>query len=1342
MKMARVKRHDGSYHMTEIKDADLNKHCNTVQATNHLGHPIRGHLAFERLLKLPNPDETDGSMSATLTRGYHSKMFDAIQSELSSPSPNAYITRARRVLKAHQENHKHQIKGRNMISKYYILNGSVPHPMKKELVAYLRTCGKAGYIGISTQHKTRRETHAKKTAAASASLTGPPTNKAFFSDCSQAMYAAFAAEEKKGNQVLDVPLCAFTAMGNYQLPNDTNQSWNEMLHQIASHKRNPKYLSQNMRAMLKEASTFESFLITSIKTTAGWFELETRMWRPKEPSAKTTGTNLQQTAKKFSYVDRGPTRKRSRQAQPKQNTTHTTQHPGKPLMDEFLNLHCQLKRNGNAKQWEIKHHERKKKNTTTANQKETWAATPPENFINGLTDTQVYNWLEYARGSSGMTHTEQATLSPRSQLRLKQLLKNSLAYKVGSSPLTTSTHPPQFWITYVNPACAHMAAPDQVIKALTQTPLFSIFPSILNELEVRFTQLRPTCPTMTYKMHQKPIQTEHTCPCDKFHDSYKQTLLIPPTTQTQTGSLLITGKATPQRHVYTSNMSILTDKRNTAWKFTPHQALETRNKIHEGLRCVRDPSISPPQHLLILEQDITNFLSKIRRSHLLPNSAWQKCYVKNAAQKLLAFAYEQESLAPTHPQPTKDYTTQNKHIVKTATTTLVGMPVEKDTQSTGLACPLAAALLLRAELAQDHYQHICPVGAAPEQQIRNDIQNVINSIPPVKKLQRLRNQHRKHKNKKSAQLRHYITGKEPTQNTSEVRPFPERRGHMKIKTNKATMRHVSAAWWDPMDELSLLIAKTERFLSPWHEAEFYNQLFANPQAETGTHFNTSELARLQKLKPDKPSWNIYSQQEAIAAIDRVNKTRLQTPRNARPPLHAATLDFERLFDCCSLETGQIAHKTRMQYLESTLQHPYVKITINPAQLSYDVQWSLPPSPQDVSTENETILSLEEYDQLVTWATNRCYVTLEGQLYLQIRGVGLGSRMSPEIAMQMLQHLEGKWISELVARKEWQVLHQIKHCMIRSMDDILVLEGNPDLIKVLTGNKQVYSKDNLGMTLPIPYPPSQLTLNLEDTLMKKPNTEHPLRTNKRKSMSYLSIELYADERNRLYAYRPLDKRCKKSLDATPLPQGIPASSMVPPATKTNTLYARLIDFARDSSSMYHFTEAAANKILEMQRSGHASEGLNKQLAKYCKTQRKWKHHTKNGGTSLFHLVSLKTKSKQNKPLHLFEQRNSRQNFLPPSTYQPQQPPTQRTKIPSHKDLNKPSRQPLQTWTTKGWQKIIIEHLPRTNKARILNTKTLSLLLPDCNLRSPITKLREGQFTTANGKNLTIRKALTR
>ena len=329
-------------------------------------------------------------------------------------------------------------------------------------------------------------------------------------------------------------------------------------------------------------------------------------------------------------------------------------------MDEFLNLHCQLKRNGKAKQWEIKHQERKKK-PTTANQKETWAATPPENFVNGLTDTRVHDWLECARGSSGMTHAEQATLSPRSQLRLKRLLNNSLAFKVGSSPLTTSTHPPQIWLTCANPACSRMAAPDQVIEALTQTPSFSTFPSILNELEVRFTQLRPTCPTMTCKMHQNPIQTERTCPCDEFHDSHERTLLMPPTTQTQTGSLLMTGKATPQRHVCTacSDMTMLIDKRNAAWKFTPHQALETKNKIHEGSRCVRDPSISPPQHLLTLEQDMTNFPSNMRRSHALPNSAWQKCHVKNAAQKLLAFAYEQESLAPTHPQPTRDCTTQN-----------------------------------------------------------------------------------------------------------------------------------------------------------------------------------------------------------------------------------------------------------------------------------------------------------------------------------------------------------------------------------------------------------------------------------------------------------------------------------------------------------------------------------------------------------------------------------------------------------------------------------------------------------------------------------------------------------
>ena len=391
-----------------------------------------------------------------------------------------------------------------------------------------------------------------------------------------------------------------------------------------------------------------------------------------------------------------------------------------------------------------------------------------------------------------------------------------------------------------------------------------------------------------------------------------------------------------------------------------------------------------------------------------------------------------------------------------------------------------------------------------------------------------------------------------------------------------------------------------------------------------TRKQKQERARLRKLKPEKPSWNMCSQQEAIAATDRVNKTRLQTPRNARPPLHAATLDFERLFDCCSLETGQTAHKTRMQHPESTLQHPCVKITINPAQLSYDMQWSPPPSPQDDTTENETMLSLEERNELVTWATNRCYATLEGQLCLQMRRVGLGSRMSPETAMQMPQRLEGKWISELVARKEWQALHQIKRCMMRSMDDTSVLEGNPDLIKVPTGNKQVHSEDNLGMALPNPCPHSQLTRNLEDALMKKPNAERPLRTNKRKSMSCPSMELCADERNRLYACRPLDKRCKKSLDATPLPQGIPASSMVPPAAKTNTLYARLMDFARDSSSTCHFTEAAANKIMEMQRSGHASEGLNKQLAKHCKTQRKWKHHTKNGGASLFHLVSLRTK----------------------------------------------------------------------------------------------------------------------
>ena len=298
MKMARVKRHDGSYHMAEMNDADLKKRCNAAQAADHLGHPTRGHLAFERLLELPNPDKTDGSMSATLTRGHHSKTFDAMQSELSPPSPNAYVTRARKVLKAHQENCKHQIKGKNMISKHYVLNGSVPHPTKKELVAHSRTCGNAGHVGMSTQHKTRRETHAKKTAAASASMMGPPTNKAFFSDCSQAMHATFAAEEKKGNQALDMPLCAFTAMGNDQLPNDTNQSWSEMLHQMASHKRNPKCLSQNVRAMLKEASTFESLLVTSMKTAAGWFELETRTWRPKEPSAKTTGTNLQRTAKK------------------------------------------------------------------------------------------------------------------------------------------------------------------------------------------------------------------------------------------------------------------------------------------------------------------------------------------------------------------------------------------------------------------------------------------------------------------------------------------------------------------------------------------------------------------------------------------------------------------------------------------------------------------------------------------------------------------------------------------------------------------------------------------------------------------------------------------------------------------------------------------------------------------------------------------------------------------------------------------------------------------------------------------------------------------------------------
>ena len=146
---------------------------------------------------------------------------------------------------------------------------------------------------------------------ASASMVAPPTNKAFFSDSSQATHATFAAEEKKGKQALDMPLCAFAAMGNDQLPNDTNQSWSETLHQIASRKRNPKCPSRNMRAMLKEVSTFESFLATSPKNAAGWFELETRMWRPKEPSAKTTRTHMQQTANKLSHADRGPTRKRS-----------------------------------------------------------------------------------------------------------------------------------------------------------------------------------------------------------------------------------------------------------------------------------------------------------------------------------------------------------------------------------------------------------------------------------------------------------------------------------------------------------------------------------------------------------------------------------------------------------------------------------------------------------------------------------------------------------------------------------------------------------------------------------------------------------------------------------------------------------------------------------------------------------------------------------------------------------------------------------------------------------------------------------------------------------------------